>query len=351
MSFTISNIVYACQGNLESNLSNKSNVVTGIVDFALLASAVTIAGLMLGGILNFGLPMGVGTIGNYIAWSCVGVGGGIALADIITAIVIKSRKVTSMDDSIRSQYYDLITGTQVMDHTKEEVRANKAVACHQIMNGLYLGNSEAFAQTTHFDCRCPNTRGMMQPLDTSNPLNFTTIITVCPMQAIFSDYVDWVDKSAEDFAESFSANEVTWHHVGKMALDDPSYWEALAYDCTYLDTELGRKTLPKEGLQQTEFEQILQAKSTTMLNTPVEQWFEPIFKEIDEGVINGKRVLVHCQAGQSRSATILAAYLINRFRVSSAQAIAFLKSKRLCVDPKFATQLNAYAEALQTATS
>lgn len=103
MSFIISNIVYACQGNLESSLSNKSNIITSVVDLTLIAGASIIGGLMLGGKLNFGLPMGVGTIGNYLAWGCVGVGGGIIIADIIIAIIIKNRKVTNAEVSVQCQ--------------------------------------------------------------------------------------------------------------------------------------------------------------------------------------------------------------------------------------------------------
>lgn len=215
------------------------------------------------------------------------------------------------------------------------------------MNGLYLGGSEAFMQTTPFDCRFPDTKGRLIPIVTSNPESFTTVITLCPLAGIHSDYPDHIDKDLEVYARTFEENGIGWHPVGKMALDDPSYWEALVYDCTFADSELGKKTLPKEGLQQDEYEAVIRLKSESINTTPIQDWFEPIFKEIDQGVMGANKVLVHCQAGVSRSASILAAYLINRFEVTSEQAIAFLKSKRLCVEPKFAGKLKAYEQALR----
>lgn len=77
--------------------------------------------------------------------------------------------------------------------------------------------------------------------------------------------------------------------------------------------------------------------------------FEPIFKEIDQAVFySNKRVLVHCQAGKSRSASLLAAYLINRFSVTTEQALIYLRSKRLNVECKFVQELKDYEESLKT---
>ncbi len=49
---------------------------------------------------------------------------------------------------------------------------------------------------------------------------------------------------------------------------------------------------------------------------------------------NGK-VLVHCRAGISRSATICLAYLISRYRLSLDEAYEFIKKKKSFISPNF----------------
>ena len=59
------------------------------------------------------------------------------------------------------------------------------------------------------------------------------------------------------------------------------------------------------------------------------------------------RVLVHCGAGVSRSAALVAAYLIATRRVAAARAVADLQALRSCVAPNagFLRQLDAFARA------
>lgn len=44
-------------------------------------------------------------------------------------------------------------------------------------------------------------------------------------------------------------------------------------------------------------------------------------------------VLVHCQAGMSRSATVVCAYLMRELRLDPVEAVTFLREKRPVVDP------------------
>ncbi|KLT38873.1 phosphatases II [Cutaneotrichosporon oleaginosum] len=55
-------------------------------------------------------------------------------------------------------------------------------------------------------------------------------------------------------------------------------------------------------------------------------------------------VLVHCQAGMSRSATVVAAYLMRHRRLDPVEAVSFLREKRPVVDPSdtFWHQLGLY---------
>ena len=61
--------------------------------------------------------------------------------------------------------------------------------------------------------------------------------------------------------------------------------------------------------------------------------FETLFQFIDTARLAKENILIHCSQGQSRSATVLIAYLINRFHVTFEDAMVFLKTKRFLVDP------------------
>ncbi len=53
-----------------------------------------------------------------------------------------------------------------------------------------------------------------------------------------------------------------------------------------------------------------------------------ITRYIDEHVSKGHNVLVHCAAGQQRSAAVVAAYLIKYRGMSLDEAISYVKSKK-----------------------
>ena len=52
-----------------------------------------------------------------------------------------------------------------------------------------------------------------------------------------------------------------------------------------------------------------------------------VVKRIDEHLQNGARVLVHCGAGQSRSPTVVACYLVYRYQMSVEAAIKITKGR------------------------
>lgn len=66
-----------------------------------------------------------------------------------------------------------------------------------------------------------------------------------------------------------------------------------------------------------------------------------ISKAINE---EGGKVLVHCMAGQSRSATIVAAYMMQRDQLTMAEALVAMKEKRMQIHPNvgFIKQLELY---------
>ncbi|KAJ7305254.1 hypothetical protein JRQ81_011168 [Phrynocephalus forsythii] len=64
-------------------------------------------------------------------------------------------------------------------------------------------------------------------------------------------------------------------------------------------------------------------------------WFQEAINFIDAVKSSGGRVLVHCQAGISRSATICLAYLIQSRRVRLEEAFDFVKQRRGVISPNF----------------
>ncbi|KAF7236723.1 Dual specificity protein phosphatase 2 [Varanus komodoensis] len=64
-------------------------------------------------------------------------------------------------------------------------------------------------------------------------------------------------------------------------------------------------------------------------------WFQEAINFIDAVKSSGGRVLLHCQAGVSRSATICLAYLIQSRRVRLEEAFDFVKQRRGVISPNF----------------
>ena len=87
---------------------------------------------------------------------------------------------------------------------------------------------------------------------------------------------------------------------------------------------------------------VINALDTT--NTILHKNFEASNQFIEEAFENNGKVLVHCMAGRSRSATILAAYIISKFGMNTENAIKSMQSKRDIVQPNnyFMSQLKNY---------
>uniref|UniRef100_A0A8D2NK95 Dual specificity phosphatase 4 n=1 Tax=Zosterops lateralis melanops TaxID=1220523 RepID=A0A8D2NK95_ZOSLA len=71
----------------------------------------------------------------------------------------------------------------------------------------------------------------------------------------------------------------------------------------------------------------------------ISSWFMEAIEYIGECLLRGweccGRVLVHCQAGISRSATICLAYLMMKKRVKLEEAFEFVKQRRSIISPNF----------------
>ncbi|KFZ60408.1 Dual specificity protein phosphatase 4, partial [Podiceps cristatus] len=67
----------------------------------------------------------------------------------------------------------------------------------------------------------------------------------------------------------------------------------------------------------------------------ISSWFMEAIEYIDSVKECCGRVLVHCQAGISRSATICLAYLMMKKRVKLEEAFEFVKQRRSIISPNF----------------
>lgn len=67
----------------------------------------------------------------------------------------------------------------------------------------------------------------------------------------------------------------------------------------------------------------------------LKQYFEEAIEYIDDARQNGSKVLIHCHAGVSRSATVTIAYLLKHTRMAMADAYKFVKGKRFIISPNF----------------
>ncbi|KAJ9075476.1 hypothetical protein DSO57_1035797 [Entomophthora muscae] len=69
--------------------------------------------------------------------------------------------------------------------------------------------------------------------------------------------------------------------------------------------------------------------------------FEKAFSFIDNG--RASSILVHCQEGISRSASLIIAYLMRTLGLSASQAYSFLKSKSPAISPN----INLFSQLIQ----
>ncbi len=83
-------------------------------------------------------------------------------------------------------------------------------------------------------------------------------------------------------------------------------------------------------------------------NTKICNVFDECNKFLDKAFEANEKVLIHCLAGRSRSATILASFLIYKFGITPEHAIKFIKKVREIVEPNenFYLQLENYFRTL-----
>ncbi|MBN3298172.1 DUS10 phosphatase, partial [Amia calva] len=83
------------------------------------------------------------------------------------------------------------------------------------------------------------------------------------------------------------------------------------------------------------------------------QYFEEVFEFIEEAHQSGQGVLVHCQAGVSRSATVVIAYLMKHTLMTMTDAYKYVKGRRPVISPNlnFMGQLLEFESDLNSGVS
>ncbi len=89
------------------------------------------------------------------------------------------------------------------------------------------------------------------------------------------------------------------------------------------DVDLGKNLLDTPGIR------IIHIKTKD-----IRADFEKCFALIDSVRFSNQKILIFCKNGRSRSFTIVAAYLMSRYRMSLAMAFNFIQQKRPVVEPR-----------------
>ena len=81
----------------------------------------------------------------------------------------------------------------------------------------------------------------------------------------------------------------------------------------------------------------------------IKRWFSDVSHFILVHRFMGRKTLVHCHAGMSRSVSLACAYLMNLLNCDAVKALYWIQQKRPCiaVNPGFYRQLITYGQELQ----
>lgn len=225
---------------------------------------------------------------------------------------------------------------KLLEITTNELKFARRKSCNAIANQIFLGSATGFVETTNLPCFAKGKK-----LVTNNPHGFQIIITVCPTVNALKGFVA-DPMQTRPLIKTFEERQILWLRVAENVRDLPADWTSLVFNCTFPDDELSwvqPKTTP-------EFAPLLKQKWEVLLQVPVDQWFEPTFRILDRGFFQGQKTLIHCQAGISRSPSVLAAYFIKRLNASVGQVLNHLRNQRVCIDTYFEAGLVVYAHQL-----
>lgn len=78
------------------------------------------------------------------------------------------------------------------------------------------------------------------------------------------------------------------------------------------------------------------------------QYFEKVYEFLENCFAYGGKALIHCAAGVSRSGACTISYLIKKNKMTTEEALKFVKKGRKCVDPNkgFMIQLKKWEKLI-----
>jgi len=248
---------------------------------------------------------------------------------------------------------------------KAESQDNNIADVSHILGGIYLGNGSSFLEATGPDMNLDLViRGTLQgKRRTDNPHNFHHVITLCPLAAFTDRAPDLFNDAAatlitaqaaeRTIRASMAKNGTEWSYIGRAVSDIPIgrkgndseeskclKWNSFIHAASFIGDDLSK--LEIVGASDAFIENGMKEKSSAVNVLALEQYFCHGFAALDEAIYGGKKILVHCSEGKSRSASLVIAYFINRFRMTADAATGFLQSRRSCVNPGFIDGLCNY---------
>ncbi|KAL8690627.1 MAG: hypothetical protein Q9218_003961, partial [Villophora microphyllina] len=117
--------------------------------------------------------------------------------------------------------------------------------------------------------------------------------------------------------------------------------KAIGFVLTIMDSDLSYQTTLRYG--QMDIKHFWVKKRDERDENLIDNFGE-LCARIESELQSGRKVLVHCAMGISRSATIVCAYIMQRYGLSRSEAKEMVKAKRSVVGPNsgFYTQLKAW---------
>lgn len=200
----------------------------------------------------------------------------------------------------------------------------------QIIGELYLSHDGRFVEINQ----------------KNNPNRFETVISVCGYNRIQRSQPTMQSFTRETIETNLKERNVKWLQIGDAVPADEDSFYDIAWNATF-PTRAKADFEIKGGSQDQDDVAFRAKKRNELQQLPPDQWFGPTFDLMREAVAGKRKLLVHCHKAVSRSPTVVAAFLIKEYHVSAEQAVAYLRSKRFCVDPKPMEDLRGYAQALQ----
>lgn len=199
-----------------------------------------------------------------------------------------------------------------------------------IFGGLYISDDSCFVETFK-----------------SNSNNFESIISACGFARMQRAQPALAEVKREEIEAHFQDRKVEWLQIGDAVPDDKHAWTDIVFNATFPKDELARADFEIARKSEKPEDVAFRAKKRAAVQQQSsDTWFTPTF-DILRAAVNGKKTLVHCHGGVSRSSAVVAAFFIKEYGVPADRAVAFLRTKRFCVDPKCVENLREYARLLQ----